>query len=127
MIYFPKYRNEGGISIIKMNREERMEQWRQRIKDYQRSGLSQKTWCEQHQFALSTFRYWNHRIKECEIELESLSDPIFARLPSESEVSQTEGTMPPVVFNMNGIRIELYPSCSREMMDRLIGVLCSHV
>ena len=110
-----------------MSREEHMEQWKQRIEDYHRSGLSQKTWCEQNQFSLSTFYYWNRRIRERETEPESSLEPIFAKLPSEAEVSQTERTMPPVIFNMRGIRIELYPSCSREMMEQLIGVLCSHV
>ena len=112
-----------------MSQEERMEQWRQRIEEYHYSGLSQKTWCEQNQFALSTLRYWIRRIREKDDESESElpMDPVFARLPSESEVCLTEKTMPPVVFSMHGIRIELYPSCSREMMDQLICALRSHV
>lgn len=36
----------------------RMEQWRQIIEDYQKSRLSNKAYCEQHEFSEKTFYHW---------------------------------------------------------------------
>lgn len=107
-----------------MNREERFEQWKQRIEEYRSSRQTQKSWCEENQISLTTFRYWHRRIRDVE-QLEAYDDSgvLFARLPSESELIQNEDAAPPIVLNVHGIRIELYPSCSREMMTHLMSAI----
>lgn len=111
-----------------MNRKERFEQWKQRIEDCRASGLTQKLWCEENQISLSTFRYWNRRIREVEQpETIDSAEVLFARLPSEPKPASSESSMPPVILNVHGIRIELYPSCSREMLHHLMSAIQANV
>ena len=111
-----------------MNREEHFEQWKQRMEEYRSSGQTQKSWCEENQISLATFRYLHRRIRDNE-QSEDYDDSgvLFARLPSESELLRHEDAVPPIVLNAHGIRIELYPSCSREMMHHLMSAIRANV
>lgn len=37
--------------------------WRERIASWRRSGLSQKTWCEREQVAVSSLGYWIKKLR----------------------------------------------------------------
>lgn len=104
----------------------RYELWMKRIQDCRESGLTQKEWCEQNQISVSSFRYWISKMNKKNMDDSDQEEAVFARLPSEAELIQYTDHAP-VILNTNGIRIELYPSCSREMMQNLISVLQSNV
>ena len=61
--------------------------WMKRIQDFQKSGLSRKEWCQENQVPLSTFSYWIRKQMQKPSELDQGMEPVFARLPSELEVS----------------------------------------
>lgn len=42
--------------------EKHREEWRNRVKDWERSGLSQAEYCRQHKLKASQFLYWKKRI-----------------------------------------------------------------
>ena len=46
----------------------RMEQWRQIIEDCQKSGLSNKAYCEQHGISEKTYYYWLRKLRRVVME-----------------------------------------------------------
>jgi len=38
--------------------------WVQRFKEWEKSGLKRSEYCRQHNFRVSTFDYWRHRIRK---------------------------------------------------------------
>lgn len=101
------------------------ELWTQRIKDFQTSGLSQKEWCRKHQIPLSTFSYWIRKQAEKSVELDQTAETVFARLPSEQEISS--GRLPkhsPVsIYLSESIRIEIGKDCPCGLLASLIHTL----
>ena len=49
--------------------------WAERIRSFQKSGLSRKDWCQQNEIPQSTLNYW---IRKC--RLSSKIDPLFYHL-----------------------------------------------
>ena len=46
----------------------RMEQWRQIIQDCQKSGQSNKAYCEQHGISEKTYDYWLGKLRRAVVE-----------------------------------------------------------
>lgn len=99
--------------------------WMKRIQDFQKSGLSRKEWCQENQVPLSTFSYWIRKQMQKPSELDQGLEPVFARLPSELEVSsQPLPEYPTVTIHLPGsIRIEVSTGCPCELMASLIHTL----
>lgn len=75
--------------------------WMKRIQDFQKSGLSRKEWCQENQVPLSTFSYWIRKQMQKPSELDQGMEPVFARLPSELEVSsQPLSEYPPITIHL---------------------------
>ena len=49
-----------GIQIIKGNNN--LAEWTRQVEECRNSGLSVRSWCEQHQIAVSTFRYRQQKV-----------------------------------------------------------------
>ncbi len=99
--------------------------WMKRIQDFQKSGLSRKEWCQKHQIPQSTFSYWIRKQMQKPSELDQGMEPVFARLPSELEVSsQPLSEYPPITIHLpESIRIEVSTGCPCELMVSLIHTL----
>ena len=99
--------------------------WMKRIQDFQKSGLSRKEWCQENQVPLSTFSYWIRKQMQKPSELDQGMEPVFARLPSELEVSsQPLSEYPPITIHLpESIRIEVRTGCPCELMASLIHTL----
>lgn len=107
------------------NKLTKTELWTKRIQDFRKSGLSRKEWCQEHQVSLSTLGYWIRKQMRGPVEPEQVLDPVFARLPSEQEV--TSSLLPdhvPVTIHLPGsVRIEISTGCPCELMASLIHTL----
>ncbi|MCH3972877.1 MAG: hypothetical protein LKE53_09000 [Oscillospiraceae bacterium] len=53
---------EKDLRILGKN--QRMEEWAQRVSECRSSGLTVRNWCEQHEINEKTYYYWQHRIWE---------------------------------------------------------------
>ena len=97
--------------------------WADRIKDFQDSSLSRKEWCQMHGIALSTFSYWDRKLRSKDTE--TYGDPVFARLPSEQEIcsGNLSGHAPVTVFLSESIRIEIGPCCPETLIASLLHAL----
>ena len=97
--------------------------WSSRIQDFQESGLTRKEWCCQNQLPLSTLSYWIRKLNPDRSESVGQQAPVFARLPSESELSKTSCDHAPVTFFLNSIRIEISAGCPTELLTSLVSIL----
>jgi len=47
-----------------MTREQKRQLWIERLRDMEKSGLTQKAWCKSKGIPYSTFRYWSDLLAE---------------------------------------------------------------
>ena len=101
------------------------ELWTKRIQDFHNSGLSRKEWCQGNQVALSTLSYWIRKQAKGFLEPEQTVDPVFARLPSEQEISSSLRSehAPVTIYLPGSVRIEIGMACPQELMTSLIHTL----
>jgi P2-related tail formation protein len=68
-------------SLQSLGKNQRMEEWAQRVSDCRSSGLTVRNWCEQHGINEKTYYYWQRRIWETMNESRSSR---FVRIPVET-------------------------------------------
>lgn len=100
------------------------ELWTNRIQDFYSSGLSRKAWCQEHQLPLSTLSYWLKKQTES-TQTESGMEPVFAKLPSEQELSSgLSVVLSPVTIHLPGsVRIEIGAGCPGQLLASLLHAL----
>ena len=86
-----------------MNKDEKRALWMERIQEFQSSGQTCKSWCQNNQIAVSTMNYWIRQLRDR--KLQSESDMIFAKMPSEQELSMKESfnSMAPSAFGLQTV------------------------
>lgn len=68
--------------IMQVRNGYRMEQWRQIIQDCQKSGQSNKAYCEQHGISEKTYYYWLRKVRRSVMER---TEPQIMELEPEGE------------------------------------------
>ena len=71
-----------------MKTDEKITLWSERIHEFQFSGQTCKTWCQEHHVPVSTMNYWMRKLKK--LDEQSDTDMIFAKMPTEKEISKNE-------------------------------------
>lgn len=102
--------------------------WQERVNDFRSSGLTCKAWCNEHQVSTSTMGYWVRKLDRSEKE-SSNQEPVFAKLPSEHELTSKNNTpdqAPIRIFICNHVHVEIMPSCPTVLLQSLIGALKEH-
>ena len=96
-----------------MKKDEKITLWSERIHEFQSSEQTCKTWCQEHRIPVSTMNYWMRKLKT--LDEQSDTDMIFAKMPTEKEISKNEtlniSPSPVRIFITNAIRIEVMPEC----------------
>ena len=105
-----------------MKIDEKITLWSERIHEFQSSEQTCKTWCQEHRIPVSTMNYWMRKLKT--LDEQSDTDMIFAKMPTEKEISKNEtlniSPSPVRIFITNAIRIEVMPECPPELFRVLI-------
>ena len=90
-----------------MKTDEKITLWSERIHEFQFSGQTCKTWCQEHHVPVSSMNYWMRKLKK--LDEQSDTDMIFAKMPTEKEISKNEtlniSPSPVRIFITNAIRI----------------------
>ena len=111
-----------------MKKDEKLVLWTERLKAFQASGQTCKEWCQEHQIPVSTMTYCNRKLRA--MENSSQPELIFAKMPTEKEISKNEtlniSPSPVRIFITNAIRIEVMPECPPEFFRVLIQGLKDH-
>ncbi|MDO5426235.1 MAG: IS66 family insertion sequence element accessory protein TnpB [Eubacteriales bacterium] len=108
-----------------MSKEDKAGLWSGRIQEFRSSGQTCRDWCEKHHIPVSTMTYWLRKLNK-EEEPSGDTEPVFAKLPSESEIAMrdtTEGTAAIRIYISGYIRIEAAPSCPSELFRVLVRTL----
>lgn len=108
-----------------MSKEEKSSLWSERIREFRSSGQTCKNWCTEHQIPVSTMTYWIRRLNRKE-ESTGDAEPVFARLPSESEIAMRKtagGSAAVSIYISSCIRIDAAPSCPPELFRVLVRTL----
>ena len=99
-----------------MKNDEKITLWSERISEFHSSGQPCKAWCQEHHVPVSTMNYWLRKLKT--LDEQSDTDMIFAKMPTEKEISKNEtfniSPSPVRIFITNAIRIEVMPECHRN-------------
>ena len=110
-----------------MKKDEKITLWSERIHEFQSSGQTCKTWCQEHHVPVSTMNYWMRKLKK--LDEQSDTDMIFAKMPTEQELS-TRGAIteniPLRIFITDSIRIEIMPDCPPELLYVFVRSLKEH-
>ena len=105
-----------------MKKDEKITLWSERIHEFQSSGQTCKIWCQEHHVPVSTMNYWMRKLKT--LDEQSDTAMIFAKMPTEKEISKNEtlniSPSPVRIFITNAIRIEVMPECPPELFHVLI-------
>ncbi|MEN8129952.1 MAG: hypothetical protein ABFS45_07110 [Pseudomonadota bacterium] len=102
-----------SLSKRQINRQ----RWRERVDAWQRSGQSQKVFCQNHQLGLASFQRWRRLFKS----QEKSTDPTPVALLPVS-VKQTSPSKLSVVVN-DDLRIEIPADFDPNVLRQLIQVL----
>ena len=84
-----------------LGKNQRMEEWAQRVSECRSSGLTVRNWCEQHEINEKTYYYWQHRIWKSMSESRSGR---FVQIPAETA---SAGQNMAVRMRMNGAEAEI--------------------
>ena len=105
-----------------MKKDKKITLWSERIHEFQSSGQTCKTWCQEHHVPVSTMNYWMRKLKK--LDEQSDTDMIFEKMPTEKEISKNEtlniSPSPVRIFITNAIRIEVMPECPPEFFHGLL-------
>ena len=114
------------MEVIPINTNEntasKADLWADRIHTFRESGLSRKDWCQKNGIPQSTLSYWIRKIQSKDSETVCISDPVFAKLPSEQELQFNATTVnsPVAILLPDNVRIEVGADCPARLMTALL-------
>ncbi len=128
------------ISTLTPDKQVKLQYWLDVIRQCRASGLTNQTWCEQHDISLKSYYYWIAKIRK--LALEELprkrngSRPAMeqtALLPDAAgeftEVSfcgrQDSGAAPAAVLHIGTVTVELFEDTPRELLETILKAVRS--
>ena len=99
----------------KMNADQRVEVWTQRIADCRSSEKSVRDWCEENGISKKTYYYWKRRIFKKEQEQET---PEFAELHSFRTASSVAASL-----EISGVNVQVYAGADEPTLSALFRAL----
>ena len=98
----------------------RMAKWSEIIKDRCESGLTIKDYCAEHGISRDAYFYWLRKIRESAVA--SASEQ-FAELLPPAEPPDAAGSSTGVTIELNGAKIRVEDTCSRNTLVMVLEVL----
>jgi transposase-like protein len=93
---------------------------RQVLERYERSGLSQKAFCQHHGVALSTLQYWRRRAPDADQE----PTPSFVEVPQVSGMARGLSGEAAVLIELpGGVRLEVPAGTDAQWLSGLLRAM----
>lgn len=106
---------EQGLQ--KLNADQRLAVWTQRIADCRSSGKSVKNWCQENDISEKTYYYWQRRIFKIAQEQQEME---FAELHSFRPVSPVAASV-----EISGMNVQVYAGADEPTLSALFRALSS--
>ena len=106
---------EQGLQ--KLNADQRLAVWTQRITDCRSSGISVKRWCMENGISEKTYYYWQRRIFRMAQEQQT---PEFAELRSFQAVSSAVASL-----SISGVSVQVHAGADEQTLSALFRALSS--
>lgn len=105
-----------GLQIVKKNNN--LAEWSRQIEECRSSGLSVRTWCEQHQIPVSTFHYRRQKVwKEIQKNNQFVEVPLFFDESQNNNIAAS--------VQIGSICAEVHNGADEETLAALFRVLKS--
>lgn len=97
------------------SKEKYQELWEERIKNYEDSGLSIKSWCETNEIKLHQFNYWRRKFKKKQ-EVQNTLIPIdLSQMTLKDDSS--------IKLNIGKINLEIKSGFNPSLLKEVLKVL----
>ena len=106
---------EQGLQ--KLNADQRLAVWTQRIADCQSSGKGVKCWCRENDISEKTYYYWQRRIFRMAQEQRT---PEFAELHPFRPASAVTASL-----EISGVNVQVYAGADEQTLSALFRALSS--
>jgi len=106
---------EQGLQ--KLNADQRLAVWTQRIANCRSSGISVKHWCQANGVSEKTYYYWQRRIFRMAREQQT---PEFAELRSIPPVSPAVASL-----SISGVAVQVHAGADEQTLSALFRALSS--
>ena len=106
---------EQGLQ--KLNADQRLAVWTQRISDCRSSGKSVKHWCQENGVSKKTYYYWQRRIFEMTLGQQA---PEFTELHSLRPVPSAAASV-----EISGVSVQVYAGADEQTLSALFRALSS--
>ena len=101
----------------KLNADQRLSEWTQRIEERKNSGISVKNWCRENGVSEKTYYYWQRRIFR---GAQGDSSPEFAELHGSGFRAPTVASL-----EMAGVSVQVYAGADEQTLHALFRALSS--
>jgi hypothetical protein len=89
----------------------KIEEWKLKLENQGKSGLTQVAWCNANNIGLSKFRYWKRKIDRSEPE-----EVRFLELRNENSGRESAA----IFLEVSGVRINVFPSAKTDLLVSVI-------
>ena len=93
------------------------EQWKQRILDYQESGLTMKAWCTVKNIPFHQMKYWIRKLSLSKRKRQTTSWVTVTPTPDPSPENPT------LIVHIGGVTIDIRPGFDPSLLSQVVRVL----
>ena len=124
---FQHYFVQGVVAVtsIELKHQARLQEWASVIKECRRSELTVREWCRQRGITPTTYYRWEREVLSVAGRMAQREDgdsATFAEVPVPRKECRNEAERSATLY-VGNVKIEIYPSCGREQLKTLVGLL----
>lgn len=108
---------EQGLQ--RLNAAQRVELWRERIRECRSSGKSVRAWCRENEISEKTYYYWQRKLNR---QIIPTTEAVrFAEIPRRKEAAWNTGATAKI--SLSGATVEIYAGADSQMIQTILQTL----
>lgn len=108
------------------DKEQRRQQWQERISAYRASGLTLKAWCAAHDCTVDQMKYWLYKSKKTGSSTTTVSTD-SAQKPRFVPLAVSDDAETPLLLRIGPAQIELRPGFDPRLLRDVVKLLTEAV
>ena len=102
-------------SLQRVNRQQRLAEWSQRVEACRSSGLTVVQWCQENGIAVSTYFSWQRKVFQA---LKEVQEVTFAEVPVLEFSQPSEHVV--ASLEISGVQIQVYEGADTNTLQALL-------